>query len=78
MIRRACAIVIPEVFKNIHSHKVFLTITKPIGELFRDEYDETPIEHRNPYVKQAMLQSLGHVISVIPDHFNVLLVLFLQ
>lgn len=29
---------------------------------------------RNPYVKQAMLQSLGHVISVIPDHFNVFII----
>ena len=37
VIRRACAIVIPEVIRNIHSHKIFLNLLKPIGELFRDK-----------------------------------------
>lgn len=37
-VKRACAIVIPEVFRNITSHKMFLTITKTVGELFRDEF----------------------------------------
>lgn len=37
VVKRACAIVIPEVFRNITSHKMFLTITKTVGELFRDE-----------------------------------------
>lgn len=38
IVRRACAIAIPEVFSSIRSHKHFLSITKTVGELFRDEY----------------------------------------
>ena len=37
IIRRACAIVIPQVFSNIHSHKHFLEISRIVGVLFRDE-----------------------------------------
>lgn len=37
VVRRACAIVIPEVFQNIHSHNHFINITRMVGELFRDE-----------------------------------------
>ena len=70
--KRACAIVIPEVFCNVRSHKTFLTITKPIGELFRDEWaSEGKPTRSNTWVKQAMLQTLGHLIAVIPSHFNV-------
>ena len=72
MVKRACAIVIPEVFCNGRSHKTFLTITKTIGELFRDEWaSEGKPTRSNTWVKQAMLQTLGHLIAVIPSHFNV-------
>lgn len=37
VVRRACAIVIPEVFQNIRSHNHFINITRMVGELFRDE-----------------------------------------
>ena len=72
MVKRACAIVSPDVFSNIRSHKSFLTITKTIGELFRDESVRCGrLTPSNIWVKQAMLQTLGHLISIIPSHFNV-------
>ncbi|KAK8790804.1 hypothetical protein WA588_002551, partial [Blastocystis sp. NMH] len=62
VVRRACAIVIPEVFQNIRSHNHFINITRMVGELFRDD---------NKWVKQAMLQGIGHLIAVSPSDCNV-------
>lgn len=51
---------------------MFLTITKTVGELFRDEFVfRFLIIKRNEFVKQAMLQTLGHLIAIVPEHFHV-------
>lgn len=46
IIRRACAIVIPQVFSNVQSHKYFLEISRIVGELFRDTYVITEKKRR--------------------------------
>lgn len=73
IVRRACAIVIPEVFSNIRSPKYFLSITKTVGELFRDEFGQCyHVTNSSRWVKEAMLQGLGHLIAIIPEDFNVI------
>ena len=52
-VKRACAIVIPEVFRNIKSHKMFLTITKTVGELFRDEFALGALNESKKRVREA-------------------------
>ena len=32
---------------------------------------ESGVESRNEFVKQAMLQTLGHLIAIVPEHFHV-------